>query len=261
MSNPAKSADAVDPRARLLRAAGPVFAQRGFDRATLREIAAAAEVNVAAVAYYYGDKMGLYREVIQEVRQSRDRRFPMPDNTRQEDPRVALARLVRTMLSRMIVCDESGWETQLMMREMDHPTTAFKELVNDFFRPLFQQLIGTLDRLIRRTQPESPVPEHTLEQLALSTVGQCLYYRVGRGAVEVLIPEQRRQQHFDLDSLSRHVTAVMMAATGDNANVLEARSQLDQLLSSTTPASDLLATEQPSPTNSDSQVTTERTTN
>ena len=251
MSDPANSPNGSDPH-RLLAAAGPVFAQRGFDRATLREISAEADVNVAAVAYYYGDKMGLYREVIQEVRQSRDRRFPMPDNTEQDDPRVALARLVRAMLSRMLVCDESGWETQLMMREMDHPTTVFRELVNDFFRPLFDRLISTLDRLIRHSRPNFTVPAHTLEQLALSTVGQCLYYRVGRGAIEILIPEQRRKDHFDLDSLSRHVAAVMIAATCDQTDVMAERSRLDALLASTTPPHDAPSAEQTSSTSSDS---------
>ncbi len=218
-----------DPRDRLLSAAGPVFASRGFERATLREISSAAEVNVAAVAYYFGDKMGLYREVIQRVRESRERRFPAPNNTDQDDPRVALARLVRIMLSRMLNCDEPGWETQLLMREMDRPTAVFADLVNEFFRPLFNQLVATMRRLTGGAELDQEIPQHLLQQLALSTVGQCLYYRVGRGVVDILIPQPSRDEYFDIDSLSRHITAVMIAATR-NVLVLQEKAELDLLL-------------------------------
>ena len=222
-----------EPRSRLLAAAGPVFAARGYDRSTLREISSAADVNVAAVAYYFGDKMGLYREVVQQIRDARERRFPVPNNTAQFDPPVALARLVRTMLSRMLVCDETGWETQLLMREMNNPTVVLSELVNDFFRPLFQQLTDTIRRMFEPCAVESPaeqeIAEHTVEQLALSVVGQCVYYRVGREVVDILIPKDRREEHFDINSLSLHITAVAMAAT-QNAQIVHEKLRLEPLV-------------------------------
>lgn len=216
-----------DPRERLLAVAGPIFATRGFDGATLREIASAAEVNVAAVAYYFGDKMGLYREVFQRVRDSRDRRFPLPDNTGQEDARVALARLVRAMLSRMIRCDESGWETQLLMREMDHPTPVFAEMVKEFFGPLLNQLMDTIGRLLNGR--EQDVPKHVLQQLALSVVGQCVYYRVGRGVIDIALERQTLDEFFDIDSLSLHIASVTIAATKD-ARLLQVKDELKELL-------------------------------
>ena len=53
-----------DPRtrARLLKAAEQLFAERGFRKVTVREICHAAKANVAAVNYHFGDKLGLYRE-------------------------------------------------------------------------------------------------------------------------------------------------------------------------------------------------------
>ena len=88
-----------DTRTRIIEAAGPVFASRGFDGATVREICGAAGVNVASIAYYFGDKMGLYREVIQGIRHSRERQFPSP--AVDADPRRTLHRLVRTLLERL----------------------------------------------------------------------------------------------------------------------------------------------------------------
>ncbi len=215
-----------DTRTRLLEAAGPVFAKHGFDRATVREICAAASVNIASVGYYFGDKLGLYREVIQGIRDARERQFPAPDNT-EPDPKQNLLMIVRTLLSRMLAADPSGWETQLLLQEMHHPTPVFDSIVRECFRPLFDKLVQTLEQLVGGS-----APRHTVEQLALSVVGQCLYYRVGGGAVQILISATEREKHYDIESLSRHVTAVTLAAT-QGAAVLQQRSELDRRLDQT----------------------------
>lgn len=203
-----------DTRTRLLMSAGPIFAKLGYQRATIREISCAANVNIASVAYYFGDKMGLYRAVIDQVRQTRERRFPTPHTSSQPDsnvsPEQTLAQIVHTMLSRMIKGDQYGWESQLLMRELDEPTLAFRDMVQEFFRPLYNQLKSAVIGLM-----DCDVPDHVAEQFALSVVGQCLYYRIGRGVIDILIPEAMRKQHFDIDNLCRHITATTIAAAQD----------------------------------------------
>ena len=49
-----------ETRQRLLEAAARLFAARGFTHVTVREICNAANANVAAVNYHFGDKLGLY---------------------------------------------------------------------------------------------------------------------------------------------------------------------------------------------------------
>ena len=52
----------------LLDAAGKVFAEKGYDRSTVREICSLAGVNVSAVNYYFGDKERLYIEAVKNAR-------------------------------------------------------------------------------------------------------------------------------------------------------------------------------------------------
>ncbi|HVV31009.1 MAG TPA: helix-turn-helix domain-containing protein [Mycobacteriales bacterium] len=52
--------DAVRSRELLLQAATGLFAERGFDRTTVREIAERAGVDAALIARYYDGKAGLY---------------------------------------------------------------------------------------------------------------------------------------------------------------------------------------------------------
>eukprot|EP01032_Pedospumella_encystans_P003349 gene3349-3954_t len=61
-AKPKKSrADGEQSRERLLLASMRLFAEQGYSRASTREIALAAGVNVAAISYYFGDKAGLYK--------------------------------------------------------------------------------------------------------------------------------------------------------------------------------------------------------
>ena len=176
---------------------------------------------MASVGYHFGDKLGLYRQVIHDLRVARAKRFPAPNTDRQQ-PKQTLHALVHTLLSRMLTVEESAWETELLMREMQNPTPVFESIVEDFFRPLFDQLLETLRLLVKEE-----LPDHQLQHLAFSTVGQCLYYRVGAEAIRVLIPESERQLHYEIDSLSQHITTVMLAACENASRVLAPRENRD----------------------------------
>ncbi|MDA8743945.1 CerR family C-terminal domain-containing protein [Rubripirellula amarantea] len=207
MSDTAVTESDFDTRTRLLEAAGPVFASSGYDRATVREICAAADsVNIASVGYYFGDKMGLYREVIRGIRDSRERRFPTPQSEL-SDPTEVLRAIVRTLLSRILADDPTGWESQLMMREMQNPTPVFDELIREFFQPLFQRLKRSLHDLTTEA-----VDEHVIDQLALSVVGQCVYHKFGAKVIEIMIPATERKKHFGIETLVEHISAVTLSA-------------------------------------------------
>ncbi len=59
--------DGLSTRGVVLEAAGRVFAERGYVKATSREICGRAGVNSAAVNYYFGGKEALYEEVLVEA--------------------------------------------------------------------------------------------------------------------------------------------------------------------------------------------------
>lgn len=62
---PHAKATPVDTRDALLRAAKRVFAQKGYEGATVKDLADEAHVNVSLVSYHFGGKEGLYRTCLE----------------------------------------------------------------------------------------------------------------------------------------------------------------------------------------------------
>ncbi len=63
----AKKYASMEPRERIVAAARDVFIEQGFDLATVREITLRADVNVAAISYYFGSKDELISEVLNSM--------------------------------------------------------------------------------------------------------------------------------------------------------------------------------------------------
>lgn len=66
-ARPGRKLEDQGTRQQLLEAAGQVFAEKGFERATGKEICERAGTNTAAVNYYFGGMEGLYAAVLQEA--------------------------------------------------------------------------------------------------------------------------------------------------------------------------------------------------
>src|ERR1044071_1378756 len=60
-------ATTTSTRDQILDAAERLFARKGFDPTTIKEIGAAAKLNPALLYYYFRDKEELYRAVLQRV--------------------------------------------------------------------------------------------------------------------------------------------------------------------------------------------------
>ena len=198
-----------DVRTRLLHAAGLVFAGKGYQAATVREICLAADVNVASVNYYFGDKETLYVETVRRARQLRTEQFPMPDWPAGTPAELRLTDFITTMVYRIVAVEESSWNTRLMLREILEPTGVCRAMVEDYVRSLLNLLTDILSELL----PES-TPRHVRQKISFSIVGQCLYYRVADEVIAFLVPEDERREHFQPPQLAEHITRMCLAALG-----------------------------------------------
>lgn len=141
-------------KTRVLDAAGAVFAEHGFDGATIRDICARAEVNLAAVNYHFGDNERLYKAVIWHAHELAIAQVPLPNWDDSTLPSQKLNDFIANMLQRMLVMQRLPWQSRLMMREFLQPRSACLELVEVYIRPHFQLLVSIVGQIMPPGTPQ-----------------------------------------------------------------------------------------------------------
>lgn len=197
-----------ETKERLLEAAGRVFAERGFRDATVREICQQAGANVAAVNYYFGDKQRLYIESVKRAHARRQEAVPLPRWSDETPADERLRGFVQTLLGRILGDPHSAWQAQLMFREMQQPTAACSELVDEYIRPHFE----ILQKIVAELAPEG-VSERQIRLIAFGVVGQCLYFRIAEPVVRQLL-DQGEFAQVEPQRLAEHITQWTLAALG-----------------------------------------------
>lgn len=149
-------------RRRLIEIAGQIFAEEGYEAATVRQITDMAQVNVAAVNYYFGDKFQLYRAVLQTItgrtlEQLKQHCLEGPAEER-------LRNLVRCILQ-ISSSEAPAWVHLLMARELvelhDDKTEVFVEAI----RPINEIVVAIVKDLLG--EQADPVAVRTAASLVI----------------------------------------------------------------------------------------------
>jgi AcrR family transcriptional regulator len=141
----------LETHGRLLNAAARLFAARGFADVTVREICSAASANVAAVNYHFGDKLGLYKQVlnkaIETMQATTEAAREAGEGLTAEEK---LRAYIRVFVVRVAGAGQDSWIHQLMLRELADPTSALDLVAEQVIRPrlayVAELIAGILDR-------------------------------------------------------------------------------------------------------------------
>ena len=193
----------LSTKERIIETAGDIFGNQGFRAATIRSIAKAAKVNVAAINYHFGDKETLYRTVLKSIFAKGFETFPpvgplAPD----QDPERQLQRFITDMFYRL--ASQEGWggysgKGKLIAREFFDSTGAFDDIVEIYIKPHRDALLSILAGLCDTTSLDP-----RLKPCAVSILGQCIYYAFAVPVIEKVAPECALTQE-NLDQLANHV--------------------------------------------------------
>jgi len=127
-----------ETRQRLLDAAARLFAEHGFNKVSVRDICKEAGANVAAVNYYFRDKWGLYKEVLQVIIDYSQRTRELAhDASDGKPPEERLRHYIRVFLQRALCgADVQGsWQGRLISREMSDPSPGLDLFFDEVVRP------------------------------------------------------------------------------------------------------------------------------
>lgn len=177
--------DGVEARNRLLDAALVLFAEKGFSKTSTREIALAAQVNVASISYYFGDKAGLYRAVFEDPRSN-----PGPDMALLSGQYTSLREVLRAMVLGFTEPLKQGDLVQCCMRlhfrEMLEPTGVWQAEINNSILPMHTALVKVLCTHLGVDAAHEA--DDDIHRLAITITGLGLMVQVSTDCTTVLRP-------------------------------------------------------------------------
>ncbi len=182
-------------------AAGEVFANKGFEQTTVREICRKAKANIAAINYHFGNKRELYAAVVAHSQTWANERLPA---AAEESAENRLREFVRQFLWKLLDPGRPSWHGRLLAREMSEPTEAIEGLVRDEIRPRYEVLQGIIRELA------GDVPPRVIAKCAASIVGQMLHYHFARPVLRLVSPVYGDLEKH-VEELADHVTRFSLA--------------------------------------------------
>jgi AcrR family transcriptional regulator len=192
-----------DSRETLLAVAGEIFAESGYEAATVKEITDRAGVNVASVNYYFRDKLGLYTEVLR--RTLHQGRMAVPPEAAGLSPEERLTRYIRSFMNSIVAVGRPSWCGRLMIRELIKPTPALPQMVEEIIRPNFQLL-----RELIADVAGAPLAESTLDLLTHGVHAQCVHWKLSRCVFPYLWPDLRLDE-VEVARIANHIATFSIA--------------------------------------------------
>ncbi|MDO3383514.1 CerR family C-terminal domain-containing protein [Gilvimarinus algae] len=170
--------------AKLLDAGMALFGELGFKATTTRMIADRAGANIGSIAYYFGNKRGLYLAIAEHIGQHLKEKLGIAQLFAEAPPADELSpvlalELLNQLANKMIdlfACDREAekW-LMVIMREQVNPTEAFEHLYKNAFLQVHSTLSFLISRLMKRSAEEDEVLMETH-----FLVGRIVFLLVGK---------------------------------------------------------------------------------
>lgn len=185
-----------DCRTNLMRAALPLFAAKGLNGVSVREVAREAGVNLSMISYYFGGKEGLYAAVLTE-------QFAILHKVEEIDqleidPLEKFELYVRAIVARY---RENPYLLKFYASELTNPTACFEAIVRPAIKGAIQVLLETFSEGFSHEQfREGLHPTDTILALA----GMINFYFLLEPAIGDLIDHSPERD----EELIRHIMDV-----------------------------------------------------
>lgn len=188
-SAPPKQVRGCDARTKLIAAGLRIYSEIGYEGASTRKLAGAADVNIAAIPYYFGNKEGLYLAVIEHIiayykqhlgdslagiREALQGKAPS-----HADCMALLDGFIRGLVN--FVLRESSqcyWISKIYIREQLDPTSGFDLLYNGFIKEMRETLEALVAVILDRDAASTEI-----KLIVETLIGQVAIFKSSRVTV------------------------------------------------------------------------------
>jgi TetR/AcrR family transcriptional regulator, regulator of cefoperazone and chloramphenicol sensitivity len=196
--------DGLETRRQLLEAAGEIFAEHGYAKATSKEICERAKANIAAVNYHFGGKDELYAAVLEEAH---SRIVSIEAVAAAAQSRIEPALKLRMFLSRIVaeVCKSGsgGWELRVLSREVLSRSPMMAGLVQNQIAPKAKYVRAIVGELM-----QLPADDPAVSRVLVNLIGPILMLLItDRSLQKQVVPKLE----LDVETLTEHMITYALA--------------------------------------------------
>jgi len=209
-----KAVESHGSRLALIRAAGELFAERGFEAVSTRDIADKAGVNLGLIHYHFGSKQHLHTAALRHAAargsQERLREVNRATPEQMSDPKKLSEIIYRTIeawFDELLHPGDEPWRARLILREFADPSPAFRALVGEIFHADVEALVS----LYRCARPHGSDDE--ARAWAFMPAAHALLLHQARQALLVLLGRRELSDDF-IDSVIRTLALAMILLAG-----------------------------------------------
>ena len=143
----------MNTREQILKTALDLFAEKGFENVSVRDVTKAADVNLASVSYHFGGKAGLIQETVKlcmnPINEYRIKLLNEERYKREDDEKIPLERIMNALIRPAVMSEECGVNSDLLLRlaarylieaEYNVPTVS-KNIYMDAFHLFAKELL------------------------------------------------------------------------------------------------------------------------
>ena len=193
----------------ILRAARKSFARHGYEGASIRQITAAAGVNLGAVTYHFGSKRKLYEHVLDSAAS------PLADAataaaTSGQSPKQQVGAVIRAYFNYL---GDNIDLAQLMLQEL-----AMARVPPEAALDPIRRIHRTLTELVQRGQSEGVFREGDPRLMAISIISQPVHMSLVRRALKAIGNIDLQDEH-TREHVIEQVTAFAVRGLAKDENV------------------------------------------
>ena len=202
---PDKITPPLKTRQRLLITASRIFAEKGYQDATIAEICEQAETNIASVNYHFGDKENLYLEAWRYAFQEDLRNHPSDGGIDPEtSAEMRLAGRIKSLIARIADPDSSFFA--IVHKEMAQQTSLLQKIMEQEINPERQALMALIKEVLGDNATDKQI-----QFCHASIIGQCFHLLKVKN---MKLSDQTRPYVMDLkdaEAFAEHVVKFSLA--------------------------------------------------
>lgn len=209
----------METREQILKAAWDLFAEKGFEDVSVRDVTNAAGVNLASVSYHFGGKEGLIQETVKmcmnPINEYRMKLLHEEIDKYGSVDKVPIDRIMNALMRPAVIPEECGVSSSLMLRLVARYLIEVDYSIPPVSRNLYTDVFRTFAMALKQHFPNLSSPQ-IIKRIVFASGSVVYYHGLGKKAMELSTGGDDLVAEIDREAMLRDVIDFTVYGFGGN---------------------------------------------